>query len=140
MTTAIPGRILVAIDGSERAAHVVEVAASYAKATGAELVALRVVGIPRELPADALDVSPDRVLAELVEEASAATARLVGDRANRVVVEQGTVVDTIVRIANELDVGLIVIGAHGYRFAERVLGTTAARIVDAASRSVLVVR
>lgn len=140
MAGAAGTRVLVAIDGSTRASHVADEAARYAQALGAELVALRIVGIPRELPRDALDVSPDRVLAELVEEASAGVVTALAGQVARVRVESGTVVESILRVAEEEDARLIVIGAHGYRFAERVLGTTAARIVDGAARSVLVVR
>lgn len=133
-------RVLVALDGSPRARHVAEVADTYARALGASLVALRVVGIPRELPRDALDVSPDRVLAELEEEALSGLTTLLEGLEARSRVESGTVVDTVARIADEEDAVLVVIGAHGYRFAERVLGTTAARIVDGSHRTVLVVR
>jgi len=140
MKRATPSRILVAIDGSEHARNVVDAAVAYASAMNAELVALRVVSIPRSLPSDALAVTPDRVLAELVEEATESVRGIVGDRVPRIRVEPGTVVETIVSVADDERADLIVIGAHGYRFAERVLGTAAARIVDAATRSVLVVR
>jgi nucleotide-binding universal stress UspA family protein len=43
-------------------------------------------------------------------------------------------------IATEEDVDLIVIGSHGYHDADRVLGTTAAKVVNHADHSVLVVR
>jgi nucleotide-binding universal stress UspA family protein len=48
--------------------------------------------------------------------------------------------DDICRTARELDVDLIVIGPHGYRGLDRVLGTTAAKVVNHAARNVLVVR
>jgi nucleotide-binding universal stress UspA family protein len=38
------------------------------------------------------------------------------------------------------DVDLIVIGSHGYGALDHVLGTTAAKVVNHADRSVLVVR
>jgi nucleotide-binding universal stress UspA family protein len=38
------------------------------------------------------------------------------------------------------DADLIVIGSHGYSLVERILGTTAAGIVNTAPRDVLVVR
>ena len=47
---------------------------------------------------------------------------------------------TLLMLADDLRVDLIVLGAHGYRFAERVFGTTAGRIVERAKVSVLVVR
>ena len=38
------------------------------------------------------------------------------------------------------DAGLIVIGSHGFGSLDRVFGTTAARVVNHADRSTLVVR
>ena len=46
----------------------------------------------------------------------------------------------VVELADELRTDLLVIGSHGYHVFERVLGTTAARIVNLAGCSVLVVR
>ena len=47
---------------------------------------------------------------------------------------------TIVATARELSADLIVIGSHGYQGVDHVLGTTAAKVVNHADRSVLVVR
>jgi nucleotide-binding universal stress UspA family protein len=44
------------------------------------------------------------------------------------------------RPARAIGADLIVIGSHGYGGLDRVLGTTAARVVNHADRSVLVVR
>jgi nucleotide-binding universal stress UspA family protein len=43
-------------------------------------------------------------------------------------------------VARELSVDLIAIGSHGYSPVDHVLGTTAAKVVNHADRSVLVVR
>ena len=48
--------------------------------------------------------------------------------------------DAICSAAREHDVDLIVIGSHGYGILDRLLGTTAAKVVNHADRSVLVVR
>ena len=48
--------------------------------------------------------------------------------------------DGICHAARELDVDLIVIGSHGYGAIDRVIGTTAAKVVNHADRNVLVVR
>ncbi len=45
----------------------------------------------------------------------------------------------ILRKAVEIDADLVVIGSHGYRGWDRLLGTTAGRVVDLADRNVLVV-
>ena len=45
----------------------------------------------------------------------------------------------ILEVGDELDVDLIVIGSHGYKGIDRLLGTTAANVVNMARRNVLVV-
>src|SRR5262249_52175656 len=52
----------------------------------------------------------------------------------------GVAWDAICSAAREHDVDLIVIGSHGYGLLDRLLGTTAAKVVNHADRSVLVVR
>jgi nucleotide-binding universal stress UspA family protein len=47
---------------------------------------------------------------------------------------------SIERAAADEDVDMIVVGSHGYHGLDKVLGTTAARVVNHADRSVLVVR
>lgn len=135
-------RILVAVDGSDRAAHVLEAALGLARNTRAVVTVLRVVGLPSELPPDAYALAPDALARRLVSDAEIATRELVTsfEVQPTLRVETGAAVPTILRVATEVDASLIVIGAHGYGFSERVLGTTAARVVDRATRSVLVVR
>ncbi len=48
--------------------------------------------------------------------------------------------DGICRAAREHDADMIVIGSHGYGALDRLLGTTAAKVVNHADRNVLVVR
>ena len=48
--------------------------------------------------------------------------------------------DAICSHALEHDVDVIVIGSHDYRFLDRIVGTTAAKVVNHADRPVLVVR
>ena len=52
----------------------------------------------------------------------------------------GTPWDTIVREAVARDCVLVVLGSHGYSGMDRILGTTAAKVVNHCERSVLVVR
>jgi nucleotide-binding universal stress UspA family protein len=42
--------------------------------------------------------------------------------------------------AERLDAALVIIGSHGYGGLDRVIGTTAARVVNHADRTVVVVR
>jgi len=48
--------------------------------------------------------------------------------------------ETICEAAREKQADLVVIGSHGYRGLDRLLGTTAAKVVNHAHCSVLVVR
>ncbi len=137
-------RILIAVDGSERASHVLDVGLELARSSSSEVVVLRCVGLPTDVGHEFLGRTPEELEADLVEAASKATEALLraagAEGAVRVRIEVGIATPTILRVAEEEDVGLLVLGAHGYRWAERVLGTTVSRVVDRSSRSVLVVR
>ncbi|HEX4341590.1 MAG TPA: universal stress protein [Polyangiaceae bacterium] len=136
--------MLVALDGSPRERDVLGAAIAIGQRTSAKLVLFRSVGVPRELPHEAFSVSPDEIPRLLEARAASALAVLENDvpvelrGGARVVV--GTAWQSIERIADEEDVDLIVIGSHGYGTLDRVVGTTAAKIVNHADRSVLVVR
>jgi nucleotide-binding universal stress UspA family protein len=137
-------RILVCVDGSERQAAVVKLAREMAEKLGAQLTLFRAVGLPVEYPAGILAVSPDEV-AGLLERAAreqlqALARELPPALVAGVRVELGSAWRAICAAARELDADLIVIGSHGYGGIDRLLGTTAAKIVNHADRPVLVVR
>ncbi|WP_138471041.1 universal stress protein [Poseidonocella sp. HB161398] len=52
----------------------------------------------------------------------------------------GTVYDRVIRLADELDVDLIMVGAHRPELKEYLLGTNAARLLRHSRKSVLVLR
>ena len=52
----------------------------------------------------------------------------------------GQPADVLCELAEELSADLVVIGTHGYDRIDRVLGTTAAKVVNRAPCSVMVVR
>ncbi len=138
-------RLLVALDGSPRAPDVLRMAVAQARSTGAALVLLRAVGIPMDLPYTALAMSPADVLGVLEQRARAdltALARAVvpSDMLWEPRVETSAPWQSICDTAKAIDADLIVIGSHGYGVWDRILGTTAARVVNHADRSVLVVR
>jgi universal stress protein A len=135
--------ILVALDGSPRAPSVLERAVELARKTDGRIHLCRAVTIPIGLP-DAVWAMPmaqlDTALVAEAERdlASAAQpyrAEVVGSH-----VRIGQAADVVIDFANELNAQLIVIGAHGYGPIERLLGTTASKIVHKAKCSVLVVR
>ena len=57
-----------------------------------------------------------------------------------VLVRTGSPWSAICAAAREHDADLIVLGAHGYDAVDHILGTTAAKVVNHADRSVLVVK
>lgn len=67
--------------------------------------------------------------ADTARELVASTRALIGQPA-----------DVVDDVARETKADLIIIGAHGYGAVERLLGTTASKIVHRAKCSVLVVR
>jgi nucleotide-binding universal stress UspA family protein len=134
---------LVAIDGSPVARAVLETAVDYARPLGARMVLLRVVGLPPELPTEALTGSPENLAAVLSAATRMALAELAAFAPPELVasqrVEIGSPWQTICEVARAEEADLIVIGSHGYGVMDRLLGTTAARVVNHADRPVLVV-
>jgi universal stress protein F len=138
-------RILVALDESERAAQVLETAVKLARSVGGKLFLLRVCPIPTyPYPLGVYALAPD-MLPAVLEENTRRTLAQVEETVPAPLrggahVKLGVAWQQICSMATELDVDLIVIGAHGYHLVDRVLGTTSARVVNHADRSVLVVR
>lgn len=137
-------RMLVALDGSPRAQVVLDAAARLANLTNAKLVLFRAIGVPPELPPDLISMPPLRVEESLRSTALASLDRIAHTVSPALVeaidVDVGTAWDAIVREAKARDADLIVIGSHGYGGLDRLLGTTAAKVVNHADRNVLVVR
>jgi nucleotide-binding universal stress UspA family protein len=138
-------RLLVALDGSSRASAVLKAAVDQAQATGASLVLLRAVGMPTDLPFAAMAMSPADVMNVLEQRAREYLNELGRELVPTGVswelrVDTGVAWQCICTAAQAIDATLIVIGSHGYGALDRMLGTTAARVVNHADRSVLVVR
>ncbi|MFN0250052.1 MAG: universal stress protein [Kofleriaceae bacterium] len=137
-------RILVALDGSERAPTVLAAALRLAELADATLVVFRAIGIPPEVPRELLEMTDVRLEDILLRNARESLARLTADipagRIEHVVANFATPWDGICRTAREHDADLIVIGSHGYGVLDRLLGTNAAKVVNHADRNVLVVR
>ncbi len=137
-------KILVPVDSTPIVQAVLATAVEEARWRGAELVLLRALGIPTELPLEAYALAPDQV-ASLVErsareELEALRALLPSGIEARVRVEYGAAWRVICDVARHEDAALVVIGAHGHRALDGLLGTTASRVVTHLDRPVLVVR
>lgn len=135
-------RILVALDSSDSAQLVLDAASKLAELTDGKLILFRAVGVPPDLPHEIFEVTDAR-LEEVLLRNARADLELRASRAGRVDKIHavfGTAWDAICREAKELDADLIVIGSHGHSRLARMLGTTAAKVVNNADRNVLVVR
>jgi universal stress protein F len=133
--------ILAAVDTSPRAPGVLAAAREVAARFGATLHVYRAVYVPPDIPAGAPS-GDDRGAAHMQRHADDDLRRIVGDAPDRV--EPVELTDeppyrAILAAADRLDVDLIVIGSHGYRGIDRILGTNAARVVNLGLRNVLVV-
>ena len=136
-------RFLVCLDASPRASFVLSKAADLAARLDARLCLFRAVGIPSEVDQELLVHTAEGVLETLTNEARAdldAHAKRHPREVESVHVVVGTPWDAICREAKTLDVELVIIGSHGFAALDRVLGTTAAKVVNHCNRSVLVVR
>jgi nucleotide-binding universal stress UspA family protein len=137
-------RFLVALDSSPRATVVLAHAVELATKLDAKLVLLRVSGIPIGVPMEAFVSSPVELSAMLEknaqDELSRQGASVPAALLEKMVTLMGTPWDGICTTAKQENVDLVIIGSHGYGGLDRILGTTASRVVNHADRSVLVVR
>jgi nucleotide-binding universal stress UspA family protein len=135
-------RILAAVDGSVRANAIVAVAHALGASYKAQVHVFRAVRAPQDFP-PAAHVTQDNVAAFLIDEAAAnlrgLAAAFPGTIVEELMLESGEPWRSILATARRLDVDLIVIGSHGYGGWDRLLGTTAASLVNRADRHVWVV-
>ena len=138
--------ILVALDASPRAPRVLAVAVEVARKFAGRVVLFRAIGVPHanELPAESIGEAPgvlQGILEQHAEHDLDALARDVPpELLKKVSVHIGVAWQAICRAAAVEGADLVVIGSHGYGGYDRILGTTAAKVVNHADRSVLVVR
>lgn len=137
-------RILVALDSSPRAPTVLAAADQLAALTGARLVVFRAVTVPPDMPTNLLATTDLSLEEVLMRDARGSLELLTRDlppgRIEKIVTDFATPWDGICRAAREHAADLIAIGSHGYGRLDRLLGTTAGKVVNHADRNVLVVR
>jgi nucleotide-binding universal stress UspA family protein len=138
-----PGRILLALDGSEEAGAASRVAAEIADKTGSELSVL--VALPLVAP------HPYPLARDAWEEAKEQARIFIDEEAERLRAETNTTVEAhlalgnpdeeIVRAGEELGAGMIVVGSRGLGGVQRALmGSVSNSVVRHAHCPVLVVR
>lgn len=140
-------RIMVGLDGSVREPAVLDAALELARLRGAELHLCRAMAIPLSLPAAIWTLQGEDLSAFLVEHGDKELqtleekiAKTDPDLQIRRHTRVGQPADVLCELAEELDADLLVLGTHGYDRIDRFLGTTAAKVVNHAKCSVLVVR
>jgi len=139
-------RILVGLDGSPREPLVLDAAQDLALRFDARLLLVRAVGLPPEIPPEAWQ-DPKLSVKEYLEQKAHEGLERCATRLCEALRERHTL-EVIVATpwqalcmsAQAHEVDMIVIGSHGYGGIDRILGTTAARVVNHAACSVFVVR
>ena len=137
-------RILVCLDDSERAAGVLDAGITLARGLHAKIRLFRAIGVPVEIPSAFYSVSPTD-LPDLLQRAGEHrleeyARHIPAELFDGVTAHVGSPWSAICAMATEMEADLIVLGSHGYGAIDRLLGTTAAKVVNHADCSVLIVR
>ncbi len=136
-------KLLVAVDGTEMAKLVVERAMELARATGAKLRLIRAVSLapaPPSPPGAFVPMQGEPLVHEAEAWLQGLQERIPEAMRDGAFVELGSPADAVCGMARRYGADMVVIGAHRYGVLARVLGTTAARIVNRIDRPVVVVR
>jgi universal stress protein F len=136
--------ILVGLDGSPRAPYVLSSAIAIARANGGKLILFRAIGLPAEIPQDLWKTTDEPLLEGLQRHArdylTEQAAQVPPDLLEKTEVEVGVPWVSLCEWAKRDQADLILVGSHGYSGLDHVIGTTAAKVVNHAQCSVLVVR
>jgi universal stress protein F len=135
--------ILVALDGSQREPAIFHAATELAARFGAQLHVCRAVAIPIGLPDAVWAVASGDLEAALLADAQRSVEHRIAASPlaiAKIHISLGHPADVVTHVAEQIAADLVVIGSHGYGPLERLIGTTASKIVHRAVCSVLVVR
>ena len=139
--SVFPTKILLATDGSEDAAQATEAATDLAKKSGSEL---HVIHVWHDVPSPyahkfvrgELKRQGQEILAEQVRKIDEAGGTVTRDH-----LREGRTSDEVIKLSEELAVGLLVVGSRGMGTVRRILmGSHSEEIVHHARVPVLVVR
>jgi universal stress protein A len=136
--------LLLAVDFLPETEHVVGRASQMREQCGARLSLLHVVEyLPMAYSGDLVlpdDFDLEQELLEVAKRQMAAFADRLGVTAEDRHIELGGTGQTILRVAAERDVDLIVLGSHGRHGLAALLGSTARSVLNGATCDVLAVR
>jgi len=124
------GRILVPTDFSETCANALEHAKALAIKNNHKITLLHV--IKTETVADSGEVAQAEARAQELLKSKGVD----GD----VVVKEGDIFTTISKVADETEANLIVLGTHGKKGMQKLLGSYALKVIDSTKKPVLVVQ
>ncbi len=147
--SVFPTTILLATDGSDEAARATQAATELSRDTGSEVHVVYVLPTPAQLIGHHL--YSDEIRESLIGGAERDAERFLKEQAERIESDGGKVAEThlrvgdpdkeILRTAEALDVGLIVIGSRGLGAISRaLLGSVSDSVVRHAHCPVLVMR
>ncbi len=136
-----PTKILLATDGSEDAAQATTAAVDIAERSGSELHLIHVwhdvhtarahAFVKRELRRQGREILDEQV--QRIEE--------MGGTVTRSHLREGRTFEEVIKLGDELEAGLLLVGSRGYRGLRRMLmGSQSEDIVHHADRPVLLVR
>jgi nucleotide-binding universal stress UspA family protein len=140
-------RILVPLDGSIRAEAILPHVEALAQRFTASIVFLQVVEPPKITGYEGFDPQLyQQELEELSRQATTYLKGVEGKLSNKNIavssrIEHGSVVGSVLSVAEELDVGLIAMASHGRSGLSRVFyGSVAAGILQRVDRPLLLIR
>ena len=138
-------RILCPIDLSDASGHALKHAAASARWYGAQITVVHVYSIPVPWGAAAgapaaLPILPAVQPEEIIAEVRRFSADVLGDDSPDIVVKEGSPAKEIVRLADERQADLLVMGTHGRGGFERLfLGSVTEKVLRTTNRPVLTV-
>ena len=148
MSELLGTKILLATDGSEEAELATRAAVEMCEGTGSELHIVYVEPLPDFMKNGHGTPGFDRELYEMIEEEARETLRklvwrvkVAGGTVAKAHLGMGAVAEEIVAFADELEVGLIIVGSRGLRRIRRTLaGSVSESVFRHARCPVMVVR
>lgn len=136
-------RILIGVDGSDDSRRALEWAVELAGPLGAEVVAVHALGLLEQLEPDGEPVPTASHRAEIVrvfEQEWCAPLDSAAGVCSRRLVEDGPPAMVLLRVAEQDDVDLVVVGSRGIGgFDELLLGSTSTQVMQHAPVPVTVI-
>jgi nucleotide-binding universal stress UspA family protein len=133
-------RLLVGVDGSANSLAAAAWAAELASCSGAEVIALHVLGLLERFGPGGTPVPVESHLGEIREKFEKDWCAPLAGTSFRAELRYGSPVGVLLETADELAADLIVLGSRGIGgFPELLLGSTSSQVTQHSKRAVLIV-